>query len=344
MAKPKMTMKSKKSKVTGGIEKMLKCERTEENNNIENNAKISIKNNKNIAHEKLTMDFVKSDFTKLDSPVKPNSSNPELEKIWNELNTDREQEMSEYNISINCSNNDLEKNKQVFEDTDQNAHKSFNDGSFNDGSFNNGSFNNGSFDNELFDNIVDGNSKSKYSDLEIVKIVSIENKKILTDKIKDLQKAEWIEVFRIVKNNETKHYQENNSGIWIVMNKLKDETIIKLHQFVEYSLNNKHKLEIDKIQRNRIREQIRSGKVKNDEDFIKDSQLLKNMVTDEHPSGYSNSFNGITHIGADTDSNLRMEIDADENILTSHQLDDLVSKRLMARMKEDVEFSDSKLH
>lgn len=287
MVKSKMVMKSKDIKNTKKSSKKI---HQEENNS----SKINIELNEDTKTQ-LTMDFVKEETLKTKSHIK--STNPELEKIWNDLNTERKRETSEYNLLVNYQNNS---------DIDIESHE------------------------------------HKYSEEEITKIVSNEGRKILTDKIKQLQKAEWIEVFRVIKANETKHYQENNSGIWIVMNKLKDETILKLYKLVEYSFNNKEKLESEKIKRNRIRDTIKSGKIKNDEDFLKESQLLNDNIPNNEPSGFSDKFDNGVNIGADAESNLKVDISMTENnTLLPHQLDDLVSQRLMARKKDDVEYSSS---
>ena len=276
-----MTMKPRnnnlKSANKGSIDKLLNC-----NNSFSDQSSQEKKS--------IIMNIVKNQDNEFQTT---SSSNPELEQIWNELNSDNNNETIAYK-----------------------------------------------YDNNITDNNITDNSDDyiKYTKDEIVKIVSNDNRKILTVKIQNLQKTEWIEIFRIVKNNETKHYQENNSGIWIVMNKLQDETIIKLHQFVECSITNKQKLESEKIQRNRIRDQIKSGETRNNEEFIKNSELLKNITTDNSPSGVSIASNGISGIGCDTESNLKVKVDVD-NKLSLIQLNDMVSQRLLARMEEDIEFS-----
>jgi hypothetical protein len=187
--------------------------------------------------------------------------------------------------------------------------------------------------------IEDIMNNSEYSDDEIKEIISNENRKLLTEKIKkSLQKPEWIEILRIIKTSESKGYQENNNGIWIVMNKLQNETIIKLHKFVEYCMKCKNNLEFEKILRNKIKQKIKSKNINIDENFIKDSQLLNDNENENQPSGFSESFNGVTQIGNDGDMNLKEHIDAEKSKLTDSELELLLHHRMMTRDRDDENF------
>jgi len=187
--------------------------------------------------------------------------------------------------------------------------------------------------------IEDIMNNSEYTGDEIKEIVSSENRKLLTEKIKkSLQKPEWIEILRIIKTSEAKGYQENNNGIWIVMNKLQDETIIKLHKFVDYCLKCKSNLESEKIFRNKIKQKIKSKNIKIDENFIKDSQLLNENNNENQPSGFSDSFNDITQIGNDVDMNLKKHVDVEKSKLSDLELELLLHHRMMARDRDDEKF------
>lgn len=179
----------------------------------------------------------------------------------------------------------------------------------------------------------------KYTNEEITKIVSNDNRKLLAEKIGALQKVEQIEVYRIVKNNDLpNNCQETRDGIWIIMNKLQNDTIIKLHKYVEFRLNSKNNLEEEKMERCKMKDKIRTGKIKNDEEFIKESQLLNDGNKVEQPSGFTNYFNGITEIGDNGDNNLKEDIEVEKNKLTDLELDNLLSERMMARKREDDDF------
>ncbi len=114
-----------------------------------------------------------------------------------------------------------------------------------------------------------------YTNEEIEHIMSVDNMKSLVSKIETLQKPEWIEIYRIIKQNNNSHIQENVNGLWIVLNNLPEDTMVRLHKFVEYSMNNKKQLDYDKNEINLMKMTIKSEKndTSNDE-FIKNSELI----------------------------------------------------------------------
>lgn len=86
---------------------------------------------------------------------------------------------------------------------------------------------------------------------------SYDNKEIinLKNKISSLSKNEFIEIFKIIKENNNK-YTENKNGIFINMSKLTQNTIVKLENFVNYTLQNRDNLESDSILRENIKDII----------------------------------------------------------------------------------------
>ena len=67
----------------------------------------------------------------------------------------------------------------------------------------------------------------------------ISDLKRIKDMILSLHENEQLEIMKIIKNDNFK-YTQNNNGIFINMNKLSDNTLIKIQKFLEYSkLNNK---------------------------------------------------------------------------------------------------------
>lgn len=63
--------------------------------------------------------------------------------------------------------------------------------------------------------------------------------KRIKDMILSLHENEQLEIMKIIKNDNFK-YTQNNNGIFINMNKLSENTLIKIQKFLEYSkLNNK---------------------------------------------------------------------------------------------------------
>lgn len=234
--------------------------------------------------------------------------NNELETILNKLNSEKD------NVK-----NDYAKDKSILEylDTTKENNEQSNKNNINN---------------------IKKQDKSRYNDVELKHITSPENLKNMVNHITEMQKSEWIEIFRIIKNNEPKNFQENNNGIWIVLNKLEKETVIKLHEFVDYCIKSKKKLEQGKIKISKIKDDLKGNRTKNDEEFIKDSQLLKDINDENELSGYSNSGDGVAGLNGDEDSNLKEQINVEENKLTNTEVHDLLSKRMMMRNKDDESF------
>ena len=152
-----------------------------------------------------------------------------------------------------------------------------------------------------------------------------------------MKKPEWIEIFSIITNNEPQNYQENNNGIWIILNKLQKETVIKLHKFVNYCIKTKNKLDNEKIKISRIKDSVSSSKFKNNEDILKESQLLKDVPDEHGPSGFTNSYEGVSSLTGDGESNLKKHIEIEDK-LTKNEFHDLLSQRMQMREREDESF------
>ncbi len=105
----------------------------------------------------------------------------------------------------------------------------------------------------------------------------IDKKKLinLRNKINCLSKIEFIEIFKIIKNEGNK-YTENKNGIFINMNKLNSNTISKIDSFINYTLQNKTDIENENL----IRENIK--------DFIE-----KEITNTEYTSNDNNFDNSI---------------------------------------------------
>ena len=261
---------------------------------------------KSRGNDELKMNLVKDKS----NGKKKEVNNPELESILNELNTETDSVKNDYHLKYS------NKEKSIFEylDTPKKVETKA----------------------KTIEKIMDD---SGYNEVEIKQITSPENLKHMVNKITDLQKPEWIEIFRIIKNNEPKNYQENNNGIWIILNKLQKDTIIKLHKFVNYCIKSKTKLEQEKIKISKIKDDLRGGHVRNDEEFIKESQLLKDMENDDNiPSGYANSEEGIADLHGDNESNLKQHVELEDNKLTNVEIHNLLSERMMMRDMDDESF------
>lgn len=69
--------------------------------------------------------------------------------------------------------------------------------------------------------------------------MEIEKLKNIRDQIRELDKNEQHEIFKIIRSNEENKYTENNNGIFINMNKLDLATIQNIESFLEFSKQNK---------------------------------------------------------------------------------------------------------
>ena len=83
-------------------------------------------------------------------------------------------------------------------------------------------------------------------------ILSYENKKMIANKIKCFQKEEYLEILRII-NKYHEKYSENKNGIFINLSKLKNPTVIDIHNFVEFCIKNRNKLDQDNKNRDDIK-------------------------------------------------------------------------------------------
>lgn len=250
----------------------------------------------------------------------------------NRENTNSNINTNHSNLNNSNLNNNTNNNNKMNSNTNTHTNSMGNGSKYNDSVVETETMD--EYDSDIVDKHI---NNCQYTPEEIEYIVSVANRKALTDKIKSLQKPEWIEIYRIVKNNEIKHFQENNSGIWIVMNKLQNDTIIKMHRFTEYCIGNREKLENDKTQRNRIRDKIKKGQIKNDDELIRTSKLL-NDEDESHIKSFVDQ-NSTSGLDGDRESNLKVQVNlSGAQPLRQHETDELLHKYLMSRMKDDVQY------
>ena len=70
---------------------------------------------------------------------------------------------------------------------------------------------------------------------------------------KQLQKAEHIEIFKIIDKNGD-NYTCNENGVFVALNKLKPDTLKQVTQFIEFCIYNKSQLQKDLDRRYAIKE------------------------------------------------------------------------------------------
>jgi hypothetical protein len=295
----------------------------------------SIRNEENNLHSKKTTNKQNQTNNNNDTTYAPQSN----------------RENTNSNMNNNTNNNTNNSNRMNSNTNNSSTNNNTNNSNRMNSNTNTSSMGNSSMNSKYSDSVSESDTMDEYeSDTmdkhihncqytpeEVEYIVSVANRKALTDKIKSLQKPEWIEIYRIVKNNEVKHFQENNSGIWIVMNKLQNDTIIKMHRFTEYCIGNREKLENDKTQRNRIRDKIKKGQIKNDDELIRTSKLL-NDEDESHIKSFVDQ-TSTSGLDGDRESNLKVQVNlSDAQPLRQHETDELLHKYLMSRMKDDVQY------
>lgn len=89
---------------------------------------------------------------------------------------------------------------------------------------------------------------------------SVADRKSLKEQIeKNFNKDEYKELFKIIRDDQAK-YTENRNGIHIVFNFLSNETLTKIKQFVDFSIDNQNRLEEQERIYNDERQKIESSK------------------------------------------------------------------------------------
>lgn len=84
-------------------------------------------------------------------------------------------------------------------------------------------------------------------------IIKIKNNIILN--IKKMNKSQYIEILKIIKDNDMK-YTENMNGIYINLNLISDEILIRINEFIKYILSQNIELLKNEKKRNKIKSKI----------------------------------------------------------------------------------------
>lgn len=75
----------------------------------------------------------------------------------------------------------------------------------------------------------------------------------IIEQSKLLQKPEHIEIFKIIHQNNC-DYTSNDNGVFVALNKLDEETLKKVRQFMNFCVANKERLDQDTHKREAIKE------------------------------------------------------------------------------------------
>lgn len=63
-------------------------------------------------------------------------------------------------------------------------------------------------------------------------------KEIIIERTKNLEKEEYVEIFKILKRNG-ENYTQNTNGVFVALNSISPETLKEIYDFVEYRLESK---------------------------------------------------------------------------------------------------------
>ena len=99
--------------------------------------------------------------------------------------------------------------------------------------------------------------------------------KFIIDKCKTLKEDEHIEIFKIMKKNNTQ-YTQNNNGIFINLNKIPHNLLEKIHTFVTYCIENKSLFKLEDNKRDNIKKIIK-------ENFIQENFVSNKPNFDSEP-------------------------------------------------------------
>lgn len=105
-------------------------------------------------------------------------------------------------------------------------------------------------------------TEPEISDDEIKKMEKISNY------AQNLQKEEYIEIFKIIKKHNEK-FTQNNNGVFITLNKLSQTTMTEIINFIDFCIDNHQRLEKDNNQRNAVMEIMKQPE-DNSEDEVKE--------------------------------------------------------------------------
>ena len=104
-------------------------------------------------------------------------------------------------------------------------------------------------------------------------ILTNANKRAIVNKINHFKKEEHLEILKIIIKNNDK-YSENDNGVFINLSKLKKQTLIDLHTFVEFCVSNTRNLELDDKNRDNMRKFLSADNTKTGELNLENSELL----------------------------------------------------------------------
>lgn len=143
-------------------------------------------------------------------------------------------------------------------------------------------------------------------------------RKALFEKIRDMNKTEHEEIFKIIRaNNQDMTYSKNKNGIFFNLSSMNDETINNVSNFVDYCLNNKKALD-------EYDQKINECKINNNLTFVSLDNIPKQNAKSE-------DWNAIA--GGDTKAMQKISLFI-ENIMNSHER---ISKK-----KANQKFSNAK--
>ena len=108
------------------------------------------------------------------------------------------------------------------------------------------------------------------------KKMNVKELKDLQKKIQSLQTNEHFEILKIIKLDPLK-FTENKNGIFVNMSKLKQETLVKIKNLVDFCTQNSELLEQERLKRESIRSMVEK-EIQSKENIV---QPQSTIVTDD---------------------------------------------------------------
>ena len=106
--------------------------------------------------------------------------------------------------------------------------------------------------------------------------MNVKELKDLQKKIQSLQTNEHFEILKIIKLDPLK-FTENKNGIFVNMSKLKQETLVKIKNLVDFCTQNSELLEQERLKRESIRSMVEK-EIQSKENIV---QPQSTIVTDD---------------------------------------------------------------
>lgn len=102
-------------------------------------------------------------------------------------------------------------------------------------------------------------------------------RKFIIDKSKILKEYEHKEIFKIIKKHNL-NFTENKNGVFINLNKLTDNILMEINNFIMYCVNNKDLFKIENNKRENIKKIIKENFIQEDFNLQKEKFITEPII------------------------------------------------------------------